>query len=158
VHLSFPAVLENDRCAPHFEVGKSTYHNVIGRFMLTVYYDGKCGLCRQEIEYYKKIAPANAFVWLDIANDPTSLAALRISQADALRRLHARDAFGVMHVGAAAFIAIWQRLAYWRYLALLMKLPLVLPLVSIIYNRFADHRFARLSHCQLAVTADENKP
>jgi predicted DCC family thiol-disulfide oxidoreductase YuxK len=49
-------------------------------------------------------------------------------------------------------------LAYWRYLALLMKLPLVLPLASIIYNRFADHRFARLSHCQLAVTAGENKP
>ena len=125
--------------------------------MLTVYYDGECGLCRREIEYYKNIAPADSFVWLDIANDPTSLAELRLSQADALRRLHARDASGVMHVGAAAFVAIWQRLAYWRYLALLMKLPLVLPLASIIYNRFADHRFARLSHCQLAMTAGKQE-
>ena len=158
MHVSFPAVLENDCCASYFEMEKNADRNVIGRFMLTVYYDGKCGLCRREIEYYKNIAPADSFVWLDIANDPTSLAALRISQADALRRLHARDASGVMHVGAAAFVAIWQRLAYWRYLALLMKLPLVLPLASIIYNRFADHRFARLSHCQLAVTAGENKP
>ena len=125
--------------------------------MLKVYYDGKCGLCRREIEYYKNIAPADSFVWLDIANNPTSLAELRLSQADALRRLHASDASGVIYVGVAAFVAIWQRLAYWRYLALLMKMPLVLPLASIIYNRFADFRFSRLSHCQLAVKADEQK-
>ena len=125
--------------------------------MLTVYYDGKCGLCRREIEYYKNIAPADSFVWLDIANNPTSLAELRLSQADALRRLHASDASGVIYVGVAAFVAIWQRLAYWRYLSLLMKMPLVLPLASIIYNRFADFRFSRLSHCQLAVKADEQK-
>ena len=57
--------------------------------MLTVYYDGKCGLCRREIEYYKRVAPADRFVWFDIATDPGSLADLNISQADALRRLHA---------------------------------------------------------------------
>ena len=62
--------------------------------MLTVYYDGKCGLCRREIEYYKRVAPADRFVWLDIATDPAGLADLDISQADALRRLHARDASG----------------------------------------------------------------
>ena len=60
--------------------------------MLTVYYDGKCGLCRREIEYYKRVAPADRFVWQDIATDPAALADLDISQADALRRLHARDA------------------------------------------------------------------
>jgi predicted DCC family thiol-disulfide oxidoreductase YuxK len=155
--VSFLAVLENGRCAPHLWIKKSADYSVIGRLMLTVYYDGKCGLCRREIEYYKNIAPADSFVWLDIANDPTSLAEFHLSQADALRRLHAHDASGVMHVGVAAFVAIWQRLAYWRYLALLMKLPLVLPLATIIYNRFADHRFARLSHCQLALMAGEHK-
>ena len=118
--------------------------------MLTVYYDGKCGLCRREIEYYKRVAPPNRFLWQDIANDPSSLADLGVSQSDALRRLHARDAAGTVYVGATAFIAIWQYLNYWRYLALICKLPLLKALASFVYDRFADYRFSRLTHCQLA--------
>jgi predicted DCC family thiol-disulfide oxidoreductase YuxK len=120
------------------------------KIMLTVYYDGKCGLCRREIEYYKRVAPADRFVWLDIATDPASLADLDISQADALRRLHARDASGVVYVGVAAFIAIWQGLNYWRYLAMIVNLPFLKPLAAFTYDRFADYRFSRLTHCQLA--------
>ena len=118
--------------------------------MLTVYYDGKCGLCRREIEYYKRVAPPDRFLWQDIANDPSSLADLGVSQSDALRRLHARDAAGNVYVGATAFIAIWQYLNYWRYLALICKLPLLKALASFVYDRFADYRFSRLTHCQLA--------
>ena len=120
------------------------------KIMLAVYYDGKCGLCRREIEYYKRVAPADRFVWLDIATDPASLADLDISQADALRRLHARDASGVVYVGVAAFIAIWQGLNYWRYLAMIVNLPFLKPLAAFTYDRFADYRFSRLTHCQLA--------
>jgi len=120
------------------------------KIMLTVYYDGKCGLCRREIEYYKRVAPADRFVWLDIATDPASLADLDISQADALRRLHARDASGAVYVGVAAFIAIWQGLNYWRYLAMIVNLPFLKPLAAFTYDRFADYRFSRLTHCQLA--------
>ena len=119
--------------------------------MLKVYYDGKCGLCRREIEYYKRVAPADQFVWLDIANDPAGLADLDISQSDALRRLHARDASGAIFVGVAAFIAIWQGLNYWRYLAMIVNLPLLKPLAAFAYDRFADYRFSRLTHCQIAV-------
>lgn len=118
--------------------------------MLTVYYDGKCGLCRREIEYYKRVAPADRFVWLDIATDPAGLADLDISQSEALRRLHARDASGTIFVGVAAFIAIWQGLNYWRYLAMIINLPLLRPLAVFVYDRFADYRFSRLTHCQIA--------
>ena len=118
--------------------------------MLTVYYDGKCGLCRREIEYYQRIAPPDRFLGQDIANDPTSLADLNVSQADALRRLHARDAAGTVYVGVAAFIAIWQGLNYWKYLALIFKLPFLKTIASVAYDRAADYRFSRLTHCQLA--------
>ena len=118
--------------------------------MLTVYYDGKCGLCRREIEYYKRVAPPGGFLWQDIANDPASLTDLDVSQADALRRLHARDAAGTVYVGVAAFIAIWQGLNYWKYLALIFKLPLLKAIASVVYDRFADYRFSRLTHCQFA--------
>ena len=125
----------------------------IGKKLLKVYYDGKCGLCRREIEYYKRVAPADRFEWLDIATDPAGLADLDISQADALRRLHARDASGNIYVGVAAFIAIWQGLNYWRYLAMIVNLPLLQPLVVFAYDRFADYRFSRLTHCQIAAAA-----
>ena len=118
--------------------------------MLTVYYDGKCGLCRRDIEYYKRVAPANRFVWLDIATDPAGLADLNIQQADALRRLHARDSSGTIFVGVAAFIAIWQNLNYWRYLAMIINLPFLQPVAAFAYDRFADYRFSRLTHCQIA--------
>ena len=118
--------------------------------MLTVYYDGKCGLCRREIEYYKRVAPANRFVWLDIATDPAGLADLNIQQADALRRLHARDSSGNIFVGVAAFTAIWQNLNYWRYLAMIINLPFLQPVAAFAYDRFADYRFSRLTHCQIA--------
>ena len=120
------------------------------KIMLKVYYDGKCGLCRREIEYYKRVAPADLFVWLDIASDPAGLADLDIPQADALRRLHACDSSGTIYVGVAAFIAIWQRLNYWRYLAMIVDLPILKPLVAFAYDRFADYRFSRLTHCQIA--------
>ena len=78
------------------------------------------------------------------------LADLGITQSDALRRLHARDASGTMFVGVAAFIAIWQGLNYWRYLAMIINLPFVQPLATFAYDRFADYRFSRLTHCQIA--------
>jgi predicted DCC family thiol-disulfide oxidoreductase YuxK len=82
--------------------------------MLDVFYDGKCGLCSKEITYYRRIAPDGIFNWLDIAHDPAPLSQYQISQSDALRRLHVRDASGAWHIGADAFLVIWRHLNYWR--------------------------------------------
>ena len=35
--------------------------------MITVFYDGKCGLCAREIGYYRRIAPDGVFVWQDVS-------------------------------------------------------------------------------------------
>ena len=40
---------------------------------IKVFYDGKCGLCSKEINYYKKISPDNLFEWYDIATNPKAL-------------------------------------------------------------------------------------
>ena len=118
--------------------------------MITVYFDGKCGLCSKEIRYYQRIAPANIFAWQDIATDPSALALFAIPQADALRRLHVRDADGVWHIGVGAFAAIWDHLRWWRVLAVIIRLPVLFQLAQFAYGRFADYRFARLPHCQIA--------
>lgn len=118
--------------------------------MVTIYYDGKCGLCSREITYYKKIAPEGLFNWADIAHDPAPLQTLNITQADALRRLHGVDEGGRLYIGVDAFVLIWRQLAYWRWLGMVVGLPLVRHTTGWAYNRFADYRFSRLDHCQIA--------
>ena len=122
-----------------------------GLTMITIFYDGKCGLCSREINYYKKIAKADKFNWLDIATDPTPLNQLELSQADGLRRLHGLDATGRLHIGVDAFLLIWRELPYWRWLGMVVRLPGIRQVAQLIYNRFADFRFSRLAHCQIAV-------
>jgi predicted DCC family thiol-disulfide oxidoreductase YuxK len=87
---------------------------------------------------------------MDIATDASPLASHQISQADALRHLHVRDATGNWHIGAAAFLVIWQQLRYWRFLATLVSMPIIRQIAVMVYNRFADYRFAKLAHCQIA--------
>ncbi|MCI4663841.1 MAG: DUF393 domain-containing protein [Neomegalonema sp.] len=122
--------------------------------MIKVYYDGKCGLCSREIAYYKRIAPSGRFDWRDASRDRSVLAERGVSQADALRWMHAEDDAGALHVGVDAFIVIWRGLPWWRRLAPIIAAPVVRPAASWVYRRFAAWRFSRLTHCQLAA-ADE---
>ena len=71
--------------------------------MITVFFDGKCGLCSKEILHYAKLAHPNTFAWQDVANEPNLIEVLGVSQEAALRRLHARDVDGRWHIGVAAF-------------------------------------------------------
>jgi len=119
--------------------------------MITIFYDGKCGLCSREINYYKTIAQAGKFCWFDIASDATPLESLKVSQADGLRRLHGLDAEGRIYVGVDAFLLIWRSLPYWRLLGMVVGLPGIRQFAQLVYNRFADYRFSRLAHCQIAV-------
>ena len=67
--------------------------------MITVFYDGKCGLCSKEIRHYRAIAPGGIFHWQDVNDCPEELAALGISLSQGLRLLHAKDAGGTVHTG-----------------------------------------------------------
>lgn len=118
--------------------------------MITVWFDGKCGMCSREIAYYRRIAPEGRFFWLDVATTPAPLEDYGISQADALLRLHAVDAAGRVHVGVAAFRVIWAELRWWNVLAVITGLPGVRQVAERAYEVFARRRFARLEHCQLA--------
>ena len=118
--------------------------------MITVFYDGKCGLCAREINYYRRIAPDGVFAWQDIAESAELLEREGVSQAEGLKLLHVKDDAGRLHIGVDAFIIIWQSLRRWRLLALVVALPIVRPLANWVYRAFATWRFSRLEHCQLA--------
>lgn len=123
--------------------------------MIRVFYDGKCGLCRREIEHYKRIAPDGLFEWVDITVDASSLEGLGVTYADGLKLLHAQDPQGKLHVGVDAFILIWQQIPRWRLLASIVGARFVRPIANIAYRAFAAWRFNRLTHCQLASGKDE---
>ena len=119
--------------------------------MITVFYDGKCGLCSREIGHYMKISPPQTFNWCDIANEPQHLKKINVSQRDALRRLHVSDQTGTIYVGIDAFIAIWRKLPRWRLLALICAVPGVRSILTLVYNKFADWKFSRSAHCQMSI-------
>ena len=118
--------------------------------MIRVYYDGKCSLCKKEIEYYKTIAPINTFVWKDIATKPNHLEEINVSQSSALRRLHVLDNENNLVVGFNAFIVIWSKMKWWQLIALLASLPIINQSLNYCYNWFADWKFRRSSHCKLS--------
>jgi len=119
--------------------------------MITVLYDGKCGLCSKEIAYYQKIAPAGIFDWQDITKSTQILDQNNIPLANALKLLHLIDNTGKIYIGVDAFIIIWSHLKKWRILAKLSSLPVIYHFLQFCYKIFANWRFKRLKHCQNAL-------
>ena len=119
--------------------------------MIKVFYDGKCGMCSREIRHYMKISPRETFIWRDIANKPEHLKEINVSQSYALKRLHVIDEDGKIQIGVDACIAIWSKIPRWRLLAFLCAMPGIKFTLGVLYNKFADWKFARSTHCKMAV-------
>lgn len=124
--------------------------------MISVYYDGKCGLCSREIGYFKKRPSKQAIVWHDIASDPSALAGTGLCQADALLYLRVRDGAGDLKTGVDAFIVLWSQFAGWSVLARLVSLPGTYSFTSWLYRHFAHRRFNRYPHCRVSMGAEES--
>jgi predicted DCC family thiol-disulfide oxidoreductase YuxK len=123
---------------------------------ITVFYDGKCGLCSKEIRHYKKIAPANIFDWQDITVDAHELTQAGYSLSEGFKLLHVKDQNGQFHIGVDGFILIWKQLRKWEYLAAFVSLPGVRQISGLFYKTFANWRFKRLKHCQIAYDKERN--
>lgn len=115
--------------------------------MITVFFDGQCGLCAKEINHYKKVAPANTFEWVDITQTPEPFERLGYAVEEGLRLLHVQDNAGKIHIGVDAFICIWRSLKRnWQLLGFLVRIPGVKQLISRMYLLFANWRFKRMGY------------
>ena len=119
---------------------------ILELIMIIVFYDGKCGLCRREIDHYKRIAPQDIFEWSDITTTPNAFTSLGFLVSDGLLALHVLDASQKMHIGIGAFIIIWKNIPRWKIIGVLMSLPIIRPLANIAYKHFASWRFKRLRY------------
>lgn len=109
--------------------------------MIIVLFDGKCGLCRREIAFYRSIAPNDRFLWIDAMTDHQTLANLNIRRKEALLAIHVVDDSGLTLTGADAFAAIWRALPGFRWLGSFVSMPFVRPQARWIYSIFGKLRF-----------------
>lgn len=101
---------------------------------LSVLYNGSCPICSAEIAHYRAMAPDDAaLAWIDVSRDDAS--DFGVDPDRALRRLHAREPGGPLLAGVDGFIALWQRLPRYRWLARLSRLPLIKQGLSLVYER-----------------------
>ena len=56
-----------------------------------------------------------------------------------------------------AFILMWSKIARWKLLARLVSVPPVRMAADLVYRNFANSRFNRLEHCQLALKKENSK-
>lgn len=88
-----------------------------------VLYNAECPVCSREIDHYARLSNADALpLRYDDLNDADVLKTWGVTADDAAKRLHVRKD-GQVFVGVPAFIALWQSLPRYRWLARLVSLP-----------------------------------
>lgn len=107
---------------------------------LTVFYNGACPICRAEIHHYRSIAMRrglDTLIWRDLSQEPEILAPYDLTPEQAKRRLYTADTKGALYSGVDSFIAIWDRLPGYRWLARLTRLSIIRPIAGWTYDRLA---------------------
>jgi predicted DCC family thiol-disulfide oxidoreductase YuxK len=106
-----------------------------------MFYDGGCPLCRREVAHYRRLEGAQRIDWIDIDANREALMSAGIDHRTAMQRLHVRDRHGNLRSGGAAFLALWDELPRYRWLARAVRLfRLSAPLESA-YAAFARRRY-----------------
>ncbi|MCA2008664.1 thiol-disulfide oxidoreductase DCC family protein [Tritonibacter mobilis] len=102
---------------------------------LTVYYDGACPLCRSEAGFYSTRRGAEAIRFVDASDSQQSMGG-NLDRCVALSRFHVRLPCGALVSGATGFVAIWNVLPGWRWLARVARWPGMSWLLERAYRGF----------------------
>ena len=112
-------------------------------YPLRVFYDGACPVCSREIAHYLRRDHQGKLLAVDISAADFDPQSYRIPLPSFLAELHAIDQAGTVYRGVAAFRAIWLAfpdVPHYRWLAVLLQLPLINPCARLGYRLFARFR------------------
>ena len=112
----------------------------MANFKTKVYFDGLCHLCSREISHYRKQQGSEAIEFVDITAANFNPASEGLDPVRVHREMHVRKADGTLLVGVDAFIAIWETLPRYRFMAKWGKRSLPHRLLSAGYKVFARIR------------------
>jgi predicted DCC family thiol-disulfide oxidoreductase YuxK len=110
---------------------------------LKVFYDDKCSICKREIKFYKKRNIKNIH-WIAIHKDSKKLDLKSFDKENLLKKMHIVDDNNKVRVGVEAFIALWRKDRYFKYLAIIISIYPLKSLASFVYLIFANYRFKKL--------------
>jgi predicted DCC family thiol-disulfide oxidoreductase YuxK len=122
--------------------------------LLTVFFDGRCGMCRSEMAAVAQLDARHELHLIDCSADDFDARpwlAEGVSRADMMQSLHVRDVLGDWHRGADAVGLLYATVdAPW--LARLWTHPWLRPLMRSLYPVIARNRYV-LSKLGFAVLA-----
>jgi 3-demethoxyubiquinol 3-hydroxylase len=104
-----------------------------------IFYDGSCPICSKEVGMYRQQKARQILEWVDVSH-PQFVPPLGQSAAELMQRFHVQTSAGELLSGAQAFVYLWAQLPGWRALALMARLPGMLPTMEWAYRQFLKRR------------------
>ncbi|MBZ2169779.1 thiol-disulfide oxidoreductase DCC family protein [Marinobacter sp. F4216] len=119
----------------------------------TLFYDGRCPLCRREIHTLRKLQ-TGGLSFVDIHKSDKVAAGIP-SRELLLRRLHLRTSDGHWVVGLRANVRAWS---HTRFGVLFKPLlwPGVFAIATRVYENWADRRYERKYQCAVRQSPDQS--
>lgn len=106
----------------------------------TLLYDGACHLCSREIRLYKKHNAKKTIGFVDISAKGFDAKAWGVDPKAVHKHMHVRLADGTYRTGLDAFVAVWQVLPGYGWMARVATTPGVAPVLRLGYKAFAQVR------------------
>lgn len=112
---------------------------------ITVYYDGACPSCIKDRENYEKLAGKDGedVCWFDISGQDAHLRDIGIDPYKALSELHVRNEHQHIVSELDAYILLMSRVSLLKPLAWLIGLPVIRPLLSLLYHWMVNRRLKK---------------
>lgn len=126
-------------CKVYIYMMRTQQHNI------TIFYDGACPSCIRDRKRYewlsgKRVEDVN---WFDITDKDNELCQLGIDPKRALSELHIQTEDGQIVSEIDAYIILMQRTRWLQPLAFILKLPMVKPLLAMLYHYVVNRRLER---------------
>ena len=118
---------------------RSEQHNI------TVFYDGACPSCIRDRKRYECLSGKRGeeLNWFDITDKDNELCELGIDPKRALYELHIQTDDGQIIREIDAYIVLMQRTFWLQPLAFILKLPVVKPVLAMLYHYVVNRRLER---------------
>lgn len=105
-----------------------------------VYYNSACPVCDAGIKDQRRRMEACGIAnieWVDVHTHPEAAEEVGAPLEKVRERLHVKTPSGGLDVGADAFTRLWSQTPGQRWLAKLLRLPILKQLTHLVYNAFA---------------------
>ncbi len=107
---------------------------------IKVFYDGKCNICKKEINFYSKIDKNKNFDWVNIHKNTKEIKNIGLTKKELLSVLHIQTQNGSIMKGVDAFGHMWSRFRYLKFLSIAIKFKPINMFANFLYNLWLKNR------------------